>query len=260
MSPQSPSELPASQLTPPATPATPPLRASVHSKLIEMPGRGSAVDEVLDWILNHLRREGYEIGSILPTETEICNQTGISRNSVREATSYLRALGIVESRQRVGMRLKRDPSLIGLQRLLTCSRVPPLLFRDVSSYRDGLEIGMAHEVIENITDEEIDRLQQYVDEISNSADDIQAQYRNERNFHTSFLLASRNEIVKAMSHILDPLFAFMEADYEPSMPSPYKTLAIHQKIVNALRKRDESALIKALVEHAKFAGRVHYRE
>ncbi len=229
------------------------------AKLIEMQGRGTAVDEVLDWLLHYIRREGCEIGMTLPTETEICAQTGISRNSVREATSYLRALGIVESRQRVGMRLKRDPSLIGLQRLLTCKRMPRALFRDVSAYRDAIELGMAQEICEHITDEEIQVLEGILDDIKNAQDDIMEQYKHERRFHSLFLSASRNEIVGAMSHILEPLFVFMGEDYSPQMPSPYQTIPIHKKIIKCLKNRDLGALIKALQEHANIAGRQHYR-
>ncbi len=72
------------------------------SPLQSLSSRGTAVDEVLDWLIEHVRENGLTIGGALPSEGEISKQTGISRNSVREATSYLRALGIVESRPRAG--------------------------------------------------------------------------------------------------------------------------------------------------------------
>ena len=183
-------------------------------------GRGTAVDEVLDWLLDFIHRENLSVGSLLPPEAEISKQTGISRNSVREATSYLRALGIVESRPRVGMRLVRDPALIGLQRLLTCKKIPDRFFREVSVFRDALEFGIAGEVCANITDEEIDQLEEILRRIESNPEDLPLQLALDREFHTIFLHSARNMIVSSMSHILEPLFSTKEehSDYRADSP------------------------------------------
>lgn len=222
--------------------------------------RGTAVDEVLDWLAVYMAKNGCQVGSPLPTEAEICCETRVSRNSVREATSYLRALGIVESRPRVGMRLVRDPGLLGLHRLLVSDSVPPGLFRDVAAFRDGLELGMAEDVCVNVADEEIERLEAILKEIERSADDLARQFELDMQFHTLYLHSSRNSMVSAMSHIMAPLFSFKERHYVASIPGPFECLAVHRRIVRALRKRDRLELIEALQEHIRTASSPHYKK
>ena len=49
------------------------------------------------------------VGSKIPSERELAQKTGISRNSTREAISILRGIGIVESRHGSGNYVSKDP-------------------------------------------------------------------------------------------------------------------------------------------------------
>jgi len=48
----------------------------------------------------------YGIGSLLPTESELCDKFGVSRHTVREALRKLRDLGLVTRHQGVGTRVE----------------------------------------------------------------------------------------------------------------------------------------------------------
>ena len=50
----------------------------------------------------------YGVGSLLPTETELCEKFGVSRHTVREALRKLRDLGLVSRHQGVGTRVERS--------------------------------------------------------------------------------------------------------------------------------------------------------
>ncbi len=49
----------------------------------------------------------YPVGSMLPTEAELCGRFGVSRQTVREATRLLLQLGLVSRHQGVGTRVER---------------------------------------------------------------------------------------------------------------------------------------------------------
>lgn len=49
----------------------------------------------------------YPVGSMLPTEAELCTHFGVSRQTVREATRLLLQLGLVSRHQGVGTRVER---------------------------------------------------------------------------------------------------------------------------------------------------------
>jgi DNA-binding GntR family transcriptional regulator len=50
----------------------------------------------------------YGVGTLLPTETELCQRFGVSRHTVREALRKLRDLGLVSRHQGVGTRVQRS--------------------------------------------------------------------------------------------------------------------------------------------------------
>jgi DNA-binding FadR family transcriptional regulator len=229
------------------------------SPLQSLSSRGTAVDEVLDWLIEHVRENGLTVGGALPSEGEISKQTGISRNSVREATSYLRALGIVESRPRAGMKLVRDPALIGFQWLLNCKRVPEALFRDVSAFRDAMELGVVEDVCSNVAEEEIAIMYTLFDEIETNPDNLILQFDRDREFHVCFLHAAHNAIVSSIAQILEPLFHTKEERYVQSIPTPLERIEVHREIVQALRERNPDALERAVRHHIRVASWPHYR-
>ena len=55
----------------------------------------SVVDAVKDWVIDQLIKGNLRPGSKLPTETELRENLGASRNSVREAIKQLEAYGVV---------------------------------------------------------------------------------------------------------------------------------------------------------------------
>lgn len=49
----------------------------------------------------------YPVGSMLPTEAELCTRFGVSRQTIREATRLLLQLGLISRHQGVGTRVER---------------------------------------------------------------------------------------------------------------------------------------------------------
>lgn len=49
----------------------------------------------------------YPVGTMLPTEAELCTQFGVSRQTIREATRLLLQIGLVSRHQGVGTRVER---------------------------------------------------------------------------------------------------------------------------------------------------------
>jgi len=66
-------------------------------------------------LLNEIESERYPVGSLLPTEYELCDQFGVSRSTAREAVKRLVQLGLVIRQPRVGTTV--------------CSRTPTMAYR-----------------------------------------------------------------------------------------------------------------------------------
>jgi DNA-binding GntR family transcriptional regulator len=66
-------------------------------------------------LLNEIESERYPVGTLLPTEYELCDQFGVSRSTAREAVKRLVQLGLVVRQPRVGTTV--------------CSRTPTMAYR-----------------------------------------------------------------------------------------------------------------------------------
>ena len=59
-----------------------------------------------DSLIEDIGTGRYAVGSMLPTEAELCEQFGVSRHTVREALRRLREMGLVSRHQGIGTRVK----------------------------------------------------------------------------------------------------------------------------------------------------------
>ncbi|MFH1741268.1 MAG: GntR family transcriptional regulator, partial [bacterium] len=117
--------------------------------------KGSNQNEIFTWIATYIEKNGVDIGDPLPAEDFIVQQTKMSRNCVREALSQLRALGIIDSRKKRGMRLRRSMALLGLIRVLTQENPPQGMVGHMGAFRCAVEIGLAPEVFRRATNQDI---------------------------------------------------------------------------------------------------------
>jgi GntR family transcriptional regulator len=62
---------------------------------------------VAERLSSAIEEGAYPVGSMLPTEAELCVRFGVSRQTIREATRLLLQLGLVSRHQGVGTRVER---------------------------------------------------------------------------------------------------------------------------------------------------------
>lgn len=75
------------------------MRATVQAPERAGPPR---YQQVADSLITAIGTGQYPVGSLLPTEMELCAQYGISRATVREALRRLRDAGLISRRRRIG--------------------------------------------------------------------------------------------------------------------------------------------------------------
>lgn len=71
-------------------------------------GRRPLYQKVAERLSSDLRAGRHPVGSLLPTEAELCARFRVSRQTVREAIRLLAEVGLVSRRQGVGTRVERD--------------------------------------------------------------------------------------------------------------------------------------------------------
>ena len=71
-----------------------------------MAATGSRYALLADSIIADIGAGNYAVGSMLPTEAQLCEQFGVSRHTVREALRRLREMGLVSRHQGIGTRVR----------------------------------------------------------------------------------------------------------------------------------------------------------
>jgi DNA-binding FadR family transcriptional regulator len=115
--------------------------------------RLSRSEEVQQGVKELIHAKGLAVGDPLPTESELMDELGIGRNSVREALKALQAVGIVDIRHGFGMFVGRM-SLTGLvDELAFHSRMTLQDSRNHLGYlieiREVLECGLVQRLIDD---------------------------------------------------------------------------------------------------------------
>ena len=111
----------------------------------------SAAERVLNWLERHIERQDLGPGDSLPKEVEIAAATKTGRSSVREALTALKALGIIASRRKGGIRIVRHPILLGLRGYFAEHYDFRERYLDAREFRAAMEWGLGEIIFANIS-------------------------------------------------------------------------------------------------------------
>ncbi|CAL9316699.1 FadR/GntR family transcriptional regulator [Streptomyces sp. SudanB52_2052] len=203
-------------------------------------------------------------GAPLPTEAELMDALGVSRNSVREALKALQALDIVEIRHGYGTYVGRaslTPLVDGLTfRTLARHDDDTAALAEILQVREVLEVGLIRRVAATVTEAELDTLEDVVARMESAAGtgtggaDTAGPGRSfsdlDREFHEVLYASLGNDLVPQLLAAFWTVFRRVSgARGRPDEPSPETTARRHRDIVRALRARDAEGAQRAMAVH-----------
>ena len=214
---------------------------------------------VLEQILQEIKQGELQVGDQLPSESQLADMTNVSRTSVREALAALRLTGVVESKGSKGTIVKKDSSEFLEESLIS------LLQKEVSPVecleaREVLNRGSAPLVVKHITENDIAKLQEILEEMEESiqGSNIDRYLSLNKEFHLTIFKATENNLIIDMTKTLLSYTqnGLAEAErfyfYESEDNSLRKAISIHENILDSLRARNEKGYRESL--------RVHFNE
>jgi len=193
-------------------------------------------------------------GALLPTEAELMEELGVSRNSVREALKALQALDIVEIRHGYGTYVGQA-SLTPLADGLTFRALVQLgdeahALTEILQVREVLEEGLVRRVAVLLTDDELAQLEALVRKMEESADGGAAFPDLDREFHETLYRSLGNELVPQLLGAFWNVFNRVAGVRGWARdPAPDVTVRRHRDIVTALRARDVERAQRAMADH-----------
>ncbi|MDI3388652.1 FadR/GntR family transcriptional regulator [Streptomyces sp. B-S-A8] len=193
-------------------------------------------------------------GAPLPTEAELMESLGVSRNSVREALKALQALDIVEIRHGYGTYVGQaslTPLVDGLTfRTLAGVADDHAALTEILQIREVLEEGLIRRVADGIGDDGLARLESIVGRMEGAARAGEAFPDLDRTFHETLYDTLGNALVPQL------LAAFWNVYHRvakvrgwTSDPAPAVTACRHRDILTALRARDVAGAERAMADH-----------
>jgi len=198
----------------------------------------------------------YLPGAKLPSEFDLCNQFGVSRTSVREALGTLEAQGLIVIQKGRGMfvnKLSSDTVTNSLRKYLVCMTDRNYVM-DLVHARQILEPAIAFYAALNHNDDDIKRLEEDINKLKICQEDYTELANIDTLFHLHLARASRNRI---MPLLLDPIHKLIpeikSSVYETVGDARDSALIWHQKILDAVIKRDAKAARLAMEEHLTIA-------
>jgi DNA-binding FadR family transcriptional regulator len=185
-------------------------------------------------------RGDYAPGGLLPREAELMESFGVSRTVLREALRTLTSKGLVESRPKVGTRVRRRSAwnLLDADLLDWYSQVaPPLAFAlKLQEVREMVEPYAAELAARAHTPETIDAVERAHASMV-AARNVDEWVRADLHFHLGILAACSNEL-------LLPLGALIERTLEAQLRLNAKraevfnaALSQHTSVLDAIRER-----------------------
>lgn len=186
-------------------------------------------------------RGRFQPGDILPMETDLAEEFGVSRPVVREGLRQLAGKGMVEARQKRGTQVLPTDHWNQLDRDILRWRVESGLtrecMRDLIELRVMIEPCAASLAAQRATEAEIEEMRRAVAMMSNALPDMPAFLDADVNFHGQILAASHNQffwsVFAAISAALTESIRITNsprADNEAS-------IRLHSRVVDAIAER-----------------------
>jgi GntR family transcriptional repressor for pyruvate dehydrogenase complex len=194
----------------------------------------------------YLKQKALKPGDPLPTEVDLAESLGVSRNVVREALSRLRMLGMVETRKKRGMVLARPDILSSFERVLDPSIIGESTLKDIFELRLVLEMGLAELIYARKTREDVEELKNIA---LKQMDGKKGNFRvkNEIEFHGKLYEMSGNDTLKRFQQMLLPIFDYV-IKTEPKFISGKVS---HLGLAELLEKGSKEDFRQGMYEHLK---------
>ncbi|MGW5861965.1 FadR/GntR family transcriptional regulator [Streptomyces sp. NPDC055239] len=206
-------------------------------------------------------------GASLPTEPELMERLGVSRNSVREALKALQAMGIVEIRHGFG-------TYVGPMSM--APMIEGLTFRTVAGHyrgedsllqllelREAVETGLIARLAGRIPDADLAELDALVNRMDTEAAENDGQIgqidrighsgavhtETDRAFHATLYRCLRNPLLGEVLEAFWDAFHKVRTDLVDVPQDPKVTCRQHREILDAVRSGDVLRAERAIREH-----------
>lgn len=188
-------------------------------------------------------------GDVLPREELLAEQMEVSRTALREALKVLSAKGLVESRPKVGTRVRDsrfwhqlDADVLAWR----CASMPTDDFVEkLTEMREIVEPAAAAAAAKRCSAAQLERLDAACNAMA-AARSLEEWTEADLAFHEAVLEATNNELMVSLFSVVESsLDTFLVLSARTAKSFSY-SLPLHQKVLEAIRRRQPQAAHRAM--------------
>jgi GntR family transcriptional repressor for pyruvate dehydrogenase complex len=220
--------------------------------------RRSLVDEVVERLRTLIDQQGLAAGERLPTEAQLVEELGVSRNALREAIRRLEAVGLIAVRHGQGMFIGDREALLGCAELFRSAvTMSGKDLTDLAELRCVIEYHAVRRAAELASPEQVSELREALQRLACDTQSHEEAIRTDLEFHRKLVEVAGNRLMLNQMTILGEvlLSAILLATEKPR--DFRMNMEIHQRIWEAVRDGDPDAAERAMRDHMKrFCSRI----
>ena len=208
----------------------------------------SAFDAAVAMIGQYIRENRLAEGTRLPSEIELAEQLGVSRNILREALQHYRTLGIITSAPKTGASIaKLLPENPYGNYLPFLESAQEAVLPELAKLRYAIETGAARFMIEGATPERLAKLEELAAELDRTVENNR-RLELDGEFHAELLRLPENSLFNGLIPLVVDFFRKLR-------PEPHTELSReragreHRAILAALRNGNADELQRLLGSH-----------
>lgn len=202
---------------------------------------------VFDEIRRYILTNQLSAGDRLPTEFEMCDMFGVSRNALREAVKTLELMGIVKSSPGIGIVVQEyNMNFMFQQMFYFLVSDSTVLLKEILGIRKALELGFSRQAFDTVTGEEMKRLDEIVDRMGAKSLRGSLFRQEDKEFHLTLFSKTNNQMLNAIFTAAWDADSIFSVEEKKDFLSVYRN---HSDIVKALKNHDLSAFMAAMEIH-----------
>lgn len=180
-------------------------------------------------------------GDILPTEAQLSESLDVSRTALREAIKILSAKGLIESRPKIGTRVKPRKSWNLLDPDVLSWHFPepdPAFLYGLFETRLIIEPNTAAMAAERRTDAQLAAIEEAYYGMEKAAPGTEAVYLTDLDFHQAILDASGNDFMKTLGMLIETALIGTFRLSSGGPKAHVRSLPDHQAVYQAIADRN----------------------
>ncbi len=207
----------------------------------------STADKVFEQLLSRIAEGEWAEGDRTPSENEVREGLGVSRDSIREAVKRLSAMGLLRSEQGKGTFVRKIDTGFYLNMLLPSV----FLIKDnglhILQFIKAIQVECARIAAEKATAEDLNELKGLLSRM-NAETDAEAFFGWDNAFHACLCRITGNELfIKAAQMSSGILHVCLKAIVE--IHGSRRSIAEHSEILACIERRDGKSAARVMVSH-----------